>query len=150
MRQVPVTFNKPRQLFYLQKMMGQVLLYPPNVAGWKGDRAWIDANTLLFRLNLASALLNNAFIEYREDAAFEDSFEDFYKAKKKRKTRLQLEVKWDEFLTEISTADRKSLQQLLLGFKIDPDTQSFIQRLNSSSDKEFVVQLMSLPEYQMC
>lgn len=31
--------------------LGQNLFYPPNVKGWDGNRAWINANTLLFRYN---------------------------------------------------------------------------------------------------
>ena len=32
--------------------LGQDLFYPPNVKGWDGNRAWINANTLMIRYNL--------------------------------------------------------------------------------------------------
>ncbi len=32
--------------------LGQDLFYPPNVKGWDGGRAWINANTLLTRYNM--------------------------------------------------------------------------------------------------
>ena len=35
--------------------MGQVLFYPPNVAGWPGGSSWINSATLLVRLNFANA-----------------------------------------------------------------------------------------------
>jgi uncharacterized protein (DUF1800 family) len=35
--------------------MGQVLFYPPNVAGWPGGTAWINSSTLLNRINFANA-----------------------------------------------------------------------------------------------
>ena len=35
--------------------MGQVLFYPPNVAGWPGGTAWINSSTLLARVNFANA-----------------------------------------------------------------------------------------------
>ncbi len=35
--------------------MGQVLFYPPNVAGWPGGTAWINSSTLLARINFANA-----------------------------------------------------------------------------------------------
>ena len=76
---VPVEFQKQKQLLYLQKLMGQILLDPPNVAGWKEDKAWIDPNTLMLRLKLPSLLLNNAIINLDEKGEFEDSFEDYYK-----------------------------------------------------------------------
>lgn len=33
------------------RMLGQDLFYPPNVKGWDGNRAWINANSLLMRYN---------------------------------------------------------------------------------------------------
>lgn len=35
--------------------LGQDLFYPPNVKGWPGGRAWITADTLLTRHNIAAA-----------------------------------------------------------------------------------------------
>lgn len=37
--------------------LGQDLLYPPNVKGWDGDKAWINANTILLRYNMPLALI---------------------------------------------------------------------------------------------
>ncbi len=35
--------------------MGQVLFYPPNVAGWPGGTSWINSSTLLGRINFTNA-----------------------------------------------------------------------------------------------
>ncbi|HET9847286.1 MAG TPA: DUF1800 domain-containing protein [Candidatus Dormibacteraeota bacterium] len=35
--------------------MGQVLFYPPNVAGWPAGTSWINSTTLLARINFANA-----------------------------------------------------------------------------------------------
>jgi uncharacterized protein (DUF1800 family) len=35
--------------------MGQVLFYPPNVAGWPGGSSWINSSTLLSRINFLNA-----------------------------------------------------------------------------------------------
>jgi len=35
--------------------MGQVLFYPPNVAGWPAGTSWINSSTLLNRINFANA-----------------------------------------------------------------------------------------------
>jgi uncharacterized protein (DUF1800 family) len=40
--------------------MGQVLFYPPNVAGWPGGTSWLNGATLLTRLNFTSALATRA------------------------------------------------------------------------------------------
>lgn len=46
------------QLPRATRALGQDLFYPPNVKGWDGNRAWINANSLLIRYNLPSILLN--------------------------------------------------------------------------------------------
>jgi uncharacterized protein (DUF1800 family) len=40
--------------------MGQVLFYPPNVAGWPGGTSWINSSTLLTRINFANAATQRA------------------------------------------------------------------------------------------
>ncbi len=38
-------------------LMGQNLLFPPNVAGWDGGRSWINTSTLFVRQNILNFLL---------------------------------------------------------------------------------------------
>jgi uncharacterized protein (DUF1800 family) len=101
-RVVPVTFTKKNQLNYLQKMMGQVLLYPENVSGWKGGKNWIDSNTLMFRMKLASLILNDAVINLEEKGAFEDSFNKYYNKEIKRNKYIKTIKNWDFFTNLIS------------------------------------------------
>lgn len=42
------------------RQLGQVLFFPPNVAGWDWGRAWINTNTLLSRYNIAGAVTKGA------------------------------------------------------------------------------------------
>lgn len=49
--------------------MGLRLFEPPNVAGWKGGRAWIDANTVLLRYNAVAALVEQADLVAKLQAA---------------------------------------------------------------------------------
>jgi len=39
--------------------LGQGLFYPPNVKGWEGGRAWINASTLLGRANVVGTLMRD-------------------------------------------------------------------------------------------
>ncbi len=39
--------------------MGQVLFYPPNVAGWPGGQNWLTSQMLIARENFATALVNS-------------------------------------------------------------------------------------------
>ena len=47
---------RERELVYVLRNMGQEILNPPNVAGWPGDRYWINPSTLLMRFNFAAKL----------------------------------------------------------------------------------------------
>src|SRR3989475_1642086 len=40
--------------------MGQLLFYPPNVAGWPAGTSWINSSTLLNRINFANAAARRA------------------------------------------------------------------------------------------
>ena len=147
---VPVTFNKPRQLNYLQKMMGQVLLYPDNVAGWKGGKSWIDSNTLMFRMKLASLILNNAIINLEEKGEFEDTFEKYYKQTKKRSNFIKTTKNWDDFEINYGKISAKELTNHLILSKLDKDTEMLVDSLKINSQRNFCIQLMSIPEYQLC
>ena len=41
------------------RTIGHALLFPPNVKGWDGGRAWINSSTLVGRANLIYDLVNN-------------------------------------------------------------------------------------------
>ncbi len=43
--------------------LGQSLFYPPNVKGWDGGRAWINANTLLQRYNMSRTIIVADLVE---------------------------------------------------------------------------------------
>ncbi|MEM1259442.1 MAG: DUF1800 domain-containing protein [Bacteroidota bacterium] len=149
-RIVPLTFAKEKQLLYLQRTMGQVLLYPPNVAGWKQDRNWIDSNTLLFRMKLPSVLLNDTVINVDQKGDFEDSFEKYYADSRKRARKLDVEKDWTIFDLEFLALNRDEIRESLIRGKIDGDTLIFLDTLTNLDPKEYLVQLMSIPEYQLC
>ena len=147
---VPITFLNKKRLFYLQTMMGQTLLYPENVSGWKGNKNWIDSNTLMFRMKLPSLLLNNSVINLEEKGAFEDSFEEYYKTARKRSRYVKTTKNWEAFTKQYGALKPKELRNLLLLSKIDKDTETLLDGLEVKSNKEYCVQLMSIPEYQLC
>ena len=39
-------------LFFLQRLFGHTLFYPPNVSGWPSGREWIDSSSLAYRLKI--------------------------------------------------------------------------------------------------
>lgn len=148
---VPVTFKNHKQLLYIQRQLGQILLDPPNVAGWKGGKNWIDSNTIVLRLKLPSMLLNDAYISKaeigEEDAMMALKKEAF---KKGFGRRVATTSHWDVFAENFKKVSVESLPQYLLAGSLNPQSKAFLDGLEKVSKKEYCIQLMSLPEYQMC
>jgi len=44
--------------------LGQRVFYPPNVKGWDGGRQWINATTLIGRVNLITKLLRDDNVRF--------------------------------------------------------------------------------------
>ncbi|MEM5566500.1 DUF1800 domain-containing protein [Psychroserpens sp. AS72] len=146
---VPMAFKKQRDVFKIQKLLGQMLLNPPNVAGWKGGKNWIDSNTIMLRLKLPSILLGNAQISVKPKGEFEDTYEEFY-AKGKRKKIINVTPNWEAFEKQFENATIKDIKEQLIIAQLSDGTQTYLNSLSQSSKREYCIQLMSLPEYQMC
>lgn len=148
-RVVPMQFEKERELVYLQKLLGQHLLFPPNVAGWKGGRNWINPNTMMLRLRLPSVLLANGEIALDEKGEFEDDFQRFNN-KRNRQRKLKVIPDWETFQSREKNTTTEQLQQTLLTSPLNRGTKEYLEKLADQDLKEFCIQLMSLPEYQLC
>ena len=148
---VPVEFSNSKQLLYIQKQLGQTLLDPPNVAGWKGGKSWIDSNTIVLRLKLPSILLNDSYISKSELGELDVMMADKKTAfKKNYGKRFQTKHDWETFNKNFKQVEIKDLQDYILLSKLNPEASSYLNSLNKVSKKEYGIQLMSLPEYQMC
>lgn len=62
-RLLGVDLPQPRLLFGAMQLMGQVPFMPPNVRGWPGGHAWINASTLFARNNTAMRLASMATLD---------------------------------------------------------------------------------------
>ena len=147
---VPFSFQNTKDVQKIQRLLGQVLLDPPNVAGWKGGKNWIDSNTIILRLKLPSILLSNAEISIREKGAFEDSFEKYHASNKIQKNFAKVTVDWDFFEESFKNISFDEMKSLFLITAPNEGTETYLSHLSKSSKKEFCIQLMSLPEYQIC
>ena len=145
---VPMKFHKTEDVLKIQKLLGQILLNPPNVAGWPGGKSWIDSNTIMLRLKLPSILLANAHISVTPKGEFEDSYKDFQQTK--RKQLVKVDADWNHFERHYGSLTYSNLQRLLLVAELNDGTQRYLESLNKNSKRDVCIQLMSLPEYQMC
>ena len=87
----------PAQSFEISafgKLLGQDLFAPPDVAGWKGGRYWIDANTLITRHQLSRLVLS------KPDEQKVKRFENNRKAQKLAALRAEKERKEIQYLLD--------------------------------------------------
>jgi hypothetical protein len=147
---VPYTFIKTKQIYLIQRLLGQILIKPPNVAGWKTGRNWIDSNTIVTRLRLASVLLNNAEITYSEKGDEEAILTDFSENKLRRKTFIKVTTNWNAFNKNYKKYNNTTLINQIITSKINSGAKELLAKNTHLSKKDFVIQLMSLPEYQLC
>jgi len=143
---IPVKFEREKDLLKIQKVLGQRLLDPPNVAGWKGDKAWIDANTIMVRLKLPSVIFNNALIATGDN----DEFRKNTFKKNKGKLPFKTIPYWNLFLENYEVVETEDLQDYIFQGTVNKGTADYLKTLSKVSKQEYCIQLMSLPEYQMC
>lgn len=148
---VPITFKTKKQVLQIQRLLGQTLLDPPNVAGWKGGRNWIDSNTIVLRLKLPSLLLNNSYISNiknrNEDVIMDIKKQQF---KKKYGKRFNTETNWGYFEKHFRNVTLQDMDRHILACPVNEKAKAYLETLAKVSKQEYCIQLMSLPEYQMC
>ncbi|KGL62550.1 DUF1800 family protein [Polaribacter sp. Hel1_85] len=147
---VPYKIENPKQVILLQRLLGQILMKPPNVAGWKTGRNWIDSNTIVTRLRLPSVLLNNAEIAYSEKGDEETIITNFKKRKLRKKAYVKVSEDWSSFEENYKNESNKDLVHQIITSEVNKGTVEMLERNLQLSKRDFVVQLMSLPEYQLC
>ncbi|HEY5327990.1 MAG TPA: DUF1800 family protein, partial [Mucilaginibacter sp.] len=150
-RQFYITYQRPEVLLQFQHVLGQVLFYPPNVAGWPGGRNWIDSSSLMFRLKIPSTLLDGGLIAFNGKADPED--EAYIAAVHNQQpfvsARVQSQPDWGRFLQNIPKNTSKiAIAQFLLEPKL---SDTMVNNINQSTDtKAMVIEVVSTPEYQLC
>jgi uncharacterized protein (DUF1800 family) len=123
-----------QQLADSMHQIGQGLFYPPNVKGWDGGRAWINASTILGRANLVAQLLSD------NRTRFGGKKLDAYLVSRGAKTREDRLALLEKLLlaTPLSSPSRLSLLELAKKSASD-----------EKASEELLRALVALPEYQL-
>ena len=156
-RMIPLELQREDAILLLQRALGQVLFYPPNVAGWPGGKNWIDSSSLLLRMRLP--LLLTSADEFNIGAKDDDDV--MMGMGKRGEGLLQLigsTTNWDPFFLALKETSREklagTLQQLLLQVPVQSSTikiEAFADGLSRESFiRSYALHVMSMPEYQLC
>jgi hypothetical protein len=137
-------------MLLFQHIMGQVLFHPPNVAGWSGGKSWIDSQTLLFRLKYPSAVLNDGLIDWYEPEYKEEVALMMEKMRKKIHKKIGATANWNDLLKEIPGDIRfRDLAELLLTVPLSDKAKDTLEEISKADLKTKIIELLSLPEYQL-
>lgn len=146
---VPIRFNDPEELLKLQSVLDQKLLYPPNVAGWKGGKNWINTNSILVRVKLPSMLLEKESFTIRPKGNFTDNFKFVY-VKNKYQNKLDVSVDWKNYKKQVKKMKSEDLISVLILSEINFGTKQYLKSLGKLTRRRNLARIMCLPEYQMC
>ncbi len=138
-RQFGLEFAEAKSLLFVQKVLGQVLLFPPNVAGWAGGRNWIDSSSLLFRLQLPQAIYQAQEISITSKDDGDVNTADLVD---KRLRRLQVSFQWEG----IEKLGKNRLFDYLLQ---KPNTTLKNALAPLQSVRELAIAICATPEYQL-
>lgn len=164
-RMLPMTLENEEALMLLQRVLGQILFYPPNVAGWPGGKSWIDSSTLMMRMRIP-LLINdademNVKPKDDDDQMMGRQNNDNGKSMKgliPRKQVINANIDWSLYINSFEKTEKDklvdSISRLLLQTKKGADTELIKQYTDASSRENFIktatMQIMSTPEYQLC
>lgn len=164
-RAVPLQINNTLAPLYAQKILGQVLFMPPNVAGWKGGRDWIDSSSLMFRVSLPGIIFNNAAVAIQPKESPEEEerkmmHEEMQEEKTPKKLgTLAVTPDWTPYINAFTNVKDENLYEAVLNYLIQTPNPQFkestitkyiVKDTRESFIKSLTVALMSVPEYQMC
>jgi uncharacterized protein (DUF1800 family) len=147
MRTLPMNIQNPENLIVYQKLLGQMLLYPPNVAGWPNGKSWIDSSTLMLRLQIPQIWSGLRPLDYRPK---ED--DDLDMGLKNNTNTLTKSFKNPNITIDWARIDKvfagKNVEDYLIQNSKSLDMSS-VKNFSDNSVKMNVINLMSTPEYQL-
>lgn len=167
-RVLPMKLENEDAQLLVQRVLGQVLFYPPNVAGWPGGKNWIDSSTLMMRMRLPQMFNDTDEFNVKPKAdddqmmgRTDDNKPNVYKGNKvmgKIGKPINAEISWSNYLKNFNSVRREQILQALNNslLQIKPAYSAAVidhyadAQSRESYLKTATIQIMSTPEYQMC
>ena len=150
----------------LQRALGQILFYPPNVAGWPGGKTWIDSSTLMLRLRMPQLIKDDdtLYITPKEDDDVQMGMQNSDDSNDKKSFRsagfkITANIDWNKYIRQFDEVNDKDLYGTLEAVVLQTGkgsiNKSVIEANFSVKNKEEYIKsatiaLMSTPEYQLC
>ncbi|HYC28874.1 MAG TPA: DUF1800 domain-containing protein, partial [Chitinophagaceae bacterium] len=168
-RVLPMELQNEDVQLLVQRLLGQILFYPPNVAGWPGGKNWIDSSSLMFRLRLPQLISDSDEIKLSpktdDDQMMGMMDNDARKGNKNAKAtnrimrqQIQASIDWTSYMKRFDKTPKEKLiteiGKTLLQVPSSLSEQTLMQYVDTGSRDAFIktttIQLMATPEYQLC
>ena len=166
-RMLPMKLENEEVLLLLQRILGQILFYPPNVSGWPGGKTWIDSSTLMMRMRLPQLISDrdewNVKPKDDDDQMMGRMDDDKLKGNKikgmgKAGKPIVAEIDWKDYLKFYEKVPREELVNDLSAYLLQTKTAVGADVIKSYADnssrenfiKSATIHIMSEPEYQLC
>jgi uncharacterized protein (DUF1800 family) len=166
-RILPMKLDNEEAMLLVQRLLGQVLFYPPNVAGWPGGKSWIDSSTLMVRMRIPQMINDRDEINLKPKidddvmGGLTDKGElntDKQKGYGKINKPINATIDWKSFMKNFDSVPREnllsSLAATLLQTPMKVPADIVKNETDSATRESFIksatLQIMSMPEYQMC
>jgi hypothetical protein len=166
-RMLPMKMENEEALLLLERVLGQVLFYPPNVAGWPGGKTWIDSSTLMMRMRIPQ--LFNDQDEFNVKPKTDDDQmmgrtddEENVQAGRNKMGKadkpINAEIDWNKYVGFYDKTPQNELINNIAGILLQTKKAVSANVINEYSDagnkesliKTATIQIMSTPEYQLC
>jgi uncharacterized protein (DUF1800 family) len=165
-RQLPMEIQNPAVQLILERLLGQVLFSPPNVAGWPGGKHWIDSSSLMLRMQVPKIISQSDAILSRpkddDDVMMGMREQGLIKNLKKINNPgaqlFQAKILWDDYTKIFKNVSEDELYPVIRDFLLQralPLNENDLIKYLDESNRETRIQsttirLMGTPEYQLC
>ena len=173
-RMLPMKLENEEALMLLQRVLGQLLFYPPNVAGWPGGKAWIDSSSLMMRMRIPKLIndVDEMNVSPKDDDDTMMGMKDGNEQAKEKKPggqqtmgyagmkrqQINANVDWKPYVQHYESTPRENLAEtiskILLQTKSGVSMDLIKQFSDQSGRENFIktatLQIMCTPEYQLC
>jgi uncharacterized protein (DUF1800 family) len=176
-RILPMQIENEASQLLLQRLLGQILFYPPNVAGWPGGKNWIDSSTLMMRLRIPELIYagdefkmkpkddDDQMMGMKDKDSSDNENNTALPAAGKRNNgngkpgqQIMATIDWSNYIKQLESVSRENLvafiSKILLQTNTSVSADTLKNYTDASSRENFIktttIQLMSTPEYQLC
>ena len=160
-RLLPMQLENNQSQLLFERALGQILFYPPNVAGWPGGKNWIDSSSLMLRLRIPQILSANDAMNIVPKGDDDVQMGMMEMAVKKMKDAVKggtAVIDWPAVNKVFEKVEREKLLENIIAAVLQTKgkvSNAVLDKYVNTGNREnyiksTVVNLMATPEYQLC